>query len=1169
MEGKSPSVEMQTVFARFRAWLVSVYKALTRLNVTLTEDVRRVMDRLVATDEEITAAEESQNYAPIFTTAEQAGMSPEEWAAYRDIAVRAHQEAVEDMTSHAMSQLTREQKAWWKEERASMAEAVTKEVNDNPTYQALAFLQKGKNADGTDLPDGVAAVKLNRAALEESYGKEFIKRLPRGTTAKDGVNPEIVAGMFDFRSGAALVEALANARPKAQLIEMEVDARMREKYGDMLTDGSLAEQAMKSVHTEARSKVMAAELRALNKKRQEVSKFIKATDQAKAREQRQAREANPLPDRQEMGAIKLAAQRAIQAKKIRAIQPNIYRVAEARAARKAFDLAGKGRFEEAYQEKRRQILNHELYKEAVKARAEVDLIVEYMRKFGKKSTRERLGKAKGEYLAQIDAILERFDFSNVSNIADLDRKSLLDWVEDQRSKGLEVAIPDYVLNEARRTPYKELILAELQGLHDAVKNIDHLSRLKNKLLASARKRDFDETVSSVVESIETHHERKQTPIDFAPGLGANIKKGVKKFFAEHTKMEFLFSWLDGEKELGPAWDAMFKPIADAENIEQAKMRDAREALTGILSKYSKAERAKLFVAKVHVPEVNANFTKASLLSVALNSGNQYNRDVMLRGYGWNDSQVNAILAKLDNRDWDVVEAIWGHVDSYWTDIAALQKDLTGLEPEKVEAAPFTAPNGRQIRGGYYPIKYDADTSERQMRQDEAQSVTDLFGGSFARIATKHGHTKARTDSGGKKVKLDLGVYTEHVTNVIHDLAFRRAVLDVDRIAQDDRVQSAIIDTAGREMYRQINPWLRSIAADYRQPMNTVEKVLNHARAGASIVSMGWKITTAVVQPLGYLQSIEMIGTKYAGIGLKEFYGRGTPKAMGHARDFVFERSEQMRNRMTTFDRDVRDQLKGLQDRSTAVRRSFFYLTGAMDMSVSIPTWLGAYRKAMDGSVEGLTKGDELAAIDFADSMVRKSQSAGGAKDLAGVQASSPIFKLFTTFYSYFNVMYNMMARRYGMTKSMADAPQLIASMATLWFLPAILSELIAQRGPEEDEDWGEWFLNDWTNWALYPMQGLIGMRELVQAMGPYGYDAPPALDAISKTGRALKIPLKVVDPDQEVTKADVKAAVEAVSYWGHLPGRQLWITGEYLYAYMTGEVDEFSVRDALFPRPKD
>jgi hypothetical protein len=349
-------------------------------------------------------------------------------------------------------------------------------------------------------------------------------------------------------------------------------------------------------------------------------------------------------------------------------------------------------------------------------------------------------------------------------------------------------------------------------------------------------------------------------------------------------------------------------------------------------------------------------------------------------------------------------------------------------------------------------------------------------------------------------------------------------------------------------------------------MNTVEKLLNHARAGASIVSMGYKITTAIVQPLGYLQSVEMLGAKYSAIGLKEFYGKGT--GMGRAKEFVFERSEQMRNRMTTFDRDVRDQLKGLQDRGSKVRRSFFFMTGAMDMTVSIPTWLGAYRKAMDGAVDGLTAGDETAAIDFADSIVRKSQSAGGAKDLAGIQAGHPLFKLFTTFYSYFNVMYNLMARRVGLTKNPGDIPALIGSLATLWFVPAILAEILAQRGPGEDEEWGSWFQRTWTNWALYPLQGLIGFRELVQAMGPYGYDGPPALDAISQTGRALKIPIAALDEDAEIKRGDVKAAVEAASYWGHLPGRQMWITGEYLYDYMTGEEEDFSVKDALFARPQ-
>lgn len=1167
MEGKAPTVELQTVFARFRAWLVGVYRTLKKLNVELTDEVRKVMDRLVATDSEILAAEESQNYAPIFATAEEAGMSLEEWAVYKDIAARAHQEATTDLADRAMKQLTREQKAWWKEEREATIKTVTDEVNAMPVYKALAFLQRGQNPDGSALPEGVTPAKLSKQNLLDTYGKDFLKRLPRGVySVEGGISPDIAAQMFEFPSGTALVEALATARPKKQLIEMEADARLREKYGDMMTDGSLADEAMQAVHTEGRDKVLSAELKALNRKRREVKPFVKAATDAKTRERRQAREANPLPAGDELKVIKAAVERIIATKKVRDIKPNVYRVAESQAAKAAFDFAAKGKYEDAYTQKRRQILNHELYRAAVKAQEEIESIADYMRGFDKRASRERLGKAGGQYLEQIDAIRERFDFSRISNIASQKRMALAQWVEEKRAAGLEVVIPDYVLNETRRVPYKELMLWELQGIRDSVKNIDHLSRFKNKLLASAKKRGFDETVLGIVESIDDNHKRTAEVVDFAPRFGAKLKKGMKRYFAEHTKMEFLFTWLDGEKNLGPTWEALFKPVADAENVEQAKMRDARKAMAGIFGKYSRSELNRMFVGKTYVPEVGKTFTKASLLSVALNSGNEYNREVLLRGYGWSESQLNAILSKLDNRDWDAVEAIWTHVDTYWPEISNLQEELTGLPPEKVEAMLFLAPNGRQIRGGYYPLKYDAETSERQNKQDEAQSVTEMFGGNFARIATKQGHTKARTDSGGKKVKLDLGVYTEHVTNVIHDLAFRRAVLDVDRIIQDGRTEQAIIETAGREMYRQLRPWLRNIAGDYRQPMNSVERILNHARAGASIVSMGFKITTAVVQPLGYLQTVEMIGAKYAGIGLKEFYGKGL--GMAKAKDFVMERSEQMRNRMTTFDRDVRDQLKGLQDKSHDVRRAFFYLTGMMDMSVAIPSWLGAYRKAMDGAVDGLAAGDELAAIDFADSMVRKSQSAGGAKDLAGIQAGTPLFKLFTTFYSYFNVMYNLMARRVGMTKSASDLPALAGSMMLLWFMPAILSELIAGRGPGDDDDWEEWFAHNAANFGLYPLQGLIGFREMVQAMGPYGYDGPPALDAISQTGRALKIPFKAVDDEAEVTRSDVRAAVEAASYWGHLPGRQMWITGEYLYDYMTGEEDEFSLKEAMLGRRK-
>ncbi len=48
MEGKAPSPELQTLFARFRSWLLNVYKQLR--GVPLDPEVRAVMDRMLATD---------------------------------------------------------------------------------------------------------------------------------------------------------------------------------------------------------------------------------------------------------------------------------------------------------------------------------------------------------------------------------------------------------------------------------------------------------------------------------------------------------------------------------------------------------------------------------------------------------------------------------------------------------------------------------------------------------------------------------------------------------------------------------------------------------------------------------------------------------------------------------------------------------------------------------------------------------------------------------------------------------------------------------------------------------------------------------------------------------------------------------------------------------------
>ncbi|MDR0588126.1 MAG: hypothetical protein LBG61_04015 [Burkholderiales bacterium] len=85
MEGKAPSVGLKKAFARFAAWLKSVYGALATplRRVKLTKDVRQVMDRMLAVEAEIEFAQHLESAQPLFTDATKAGMTAEEYDAYQ------------------------------------------------------------------------------------------------------------------------------------------------------------------------------------------------------------------------------------------------------------------------------------------------------------------------------------------------------------------------------------------------------------------------------------------------------------------------------------------------------------------------------------------------------------------------------------------------------------------------------------------------------------------------------------------------------------------------------------------------------------------------------------------------------------------------------------------------------------------------------------------------------------------------------------------------------------------------------------------------------------------------------------------------------------------------------------------------------------------------------
>lgn len=1190
MEGKAPSQETQALFARFRVWLTAIYRTLTRLNVTLTDDVRRVMDRMVATDEQIAATSEQQGLAPMFTDAASAGMTAAEFAAYQKTVSAAGDAARERLTAQAMAELTREQKAWWKEAREGVLAEVEQEANNQPVYQALAYLQHGKQADGTPLPEGMSAVKLSKAALVERYGADFLKRLPKPYvySKEGGADPDAVAELFSFQSGDELVQALAGARNKRELVQAETDARMRERFGDMLTDGTLAEKAMAAVHNDKQADVMRAELLALRRKQREVKPFVNAAvrdavGQAKADAAMAARwadaERNTAADQQRQArndalesipsiqTFRDVAAASIAMKSVRDLQPNVYLQAERRASREAFELAAKDKYAEAAQAKQRELLNHYLYREAVKAKEEVEKIADLARQYEKPKKRAALGKAGQHFLEAIDELLTRYQFTRMSNRqaglqAARQQFDLAEWrVKMEEAEPGSIDVPDWVIN-GQPTPYQLLTVEEVRGVGDAIKNVAHVAGRQNKLLTGAAKADFQDTVDAIVASIAANNELRDTGLQFQPSKLENLTNMLKNADAWLTKPESLFLALDGDQQ-GEAWRNLFKPLADAEATEIGMWEAAGKELAAIWNVYTPQERARMHSDRVHIQSIRQSMNKSQLLAVALNWGNAGNRLALMEGYGWSQQQVDEMLGKLDSRDWQTVQRVWDFIDSFWPQIADLQQRLTGLAPEKIEAAPFVAPDGTEMKGGYYPLKYDAKQSYRAFQREESANVTQLFENNVGRASTRKGHTKERVGSGGQPVRLELSVIGEHVHQVIHDLAFREAVLDVNKLTDNTAVREAIEQATSRDMHRALKPWLKRVANDANVEQQSFwERLIGRARMGTTIVNMGWKLSTAFAQPLGFLTSAHYLGTAWAARGLKEFYG--TPAKMAKARAFVFERSPMMQTRMESFDRDVRDQLRKLEGKDgklDPIRRTAFYFTGLMDMGVALPTWLGAYQKKL-----AETQGDEAAAIDFADQAVRVTQSAGSAKDLARIQGGSEYQRMFTMFYSFFSALYQLEKRSISRfaEAGVGGMPRFVADQMFLWFVPAVLGELLAGRGPGDDEEWSTWFKKNALSFLTYPVNAVVGLRDIVGAIGSkFGYDISPvggAFETIVKLGNSG---LKALDEEKDLGRSDLKNAVDAVGTWAALPSRQAWITGSYLYDVATDEEQPADVMEFL------
>jgi hypothetical protein len=119
MKGEAPTLELRSLFQRFRSWMINVYKSLKGAPGDFAPEVRGVFDRMIASEDAIHEAELARKYMPLFDSPEKSGMSAEEWTAYQATGKDATEKAIEKLIGKTMRDM-----AWMDRLRTASLKAV-------------------------------------------------------------------------------------------------------------------------------------------------------------------------------------------------------------------------------------------------------------------------------------------------------------------------------------------------------------------------------------------------------------------------------------------------------------------------------------------------------------------------------------------------------------------------------------------------------------------------------------------------------------------------------------------------------------------------------------------------------------------------------------------------------------------------------------------------------------------------------------------------------------------------------------------------------------------------------------------------------------------------------------------------------------------------------------
>ena len=1007
------------------------------------------------------------------------------------------------------------------------------------------YVPREERKAGEDVanPFALTAVRLDEDSLSGLPADWAQILQERGMTAKTGgMHADLAAGLIldengepVFADGVELAQALAEALPPQEEIERTAMLNLLAEKGEVPTQADFEEAADLAVHNEMRARIIAAELNRLNDARKEIQqeaianekvrrkivneelggfkKFVKGVRQEaianeKVRTRIVAQETNRLNTA--VGTVSLLKQAAkvlakekIEKMLVRDLRPSVFTRAEAAAARSSEKAFKAGDIEEAAAHKRNQLIQNALAAEALRTREEMrDLrrkifkTQEKIRLRRKRAGNPNKGAVDLGYTEQISALLGHVGLAKAQ--AEREVPSIHTFVREMEAEGVAHNLdPDYVDTISRKS-WREMTVEEMRGLADTVRQLEHLGRLKNRLLSNQAKRSYQEVrdeLAGVLEASSKVQGRKAKVRREAATRWEKSAQWLSGVWWGHLKISTIARIFDDGKDNGAFFRHFILPLKQAADREATMTAEAAEKLYAVLQPLAKhTGRLKGMLERKRDYQGLGRLTREQLFAVALNMGNAGNLQRLLDGSGWHLADVERAVSTLTAEEWHAVQGVWDLLESYRPQIAALERRMTGVEPDWVEARPFKIMSADgvevELRGGYYPAKYDLEADGAAEKNEASTEALAQAGAAGLAAATRRTFTKQRADQvKGRPLRLSLNVAYDAFNEIIHDLTHREAVADANRLLNSHTLDTLIRQHYGAAAKRQLTEAVKDIAAGNSGAAQALDTISARLRQNVSVAGLGFNVTSAAMQLTGIVPAMTRLGAGYTAKAMMTYFAHPVASTRG-----ANELSEMMANRTRTRFRELNEVANSVNGSDGIIRRYAYWMMMRMQQIVDTIVWHGAMMKAQDA---GMAQED---AVQVADQTVLDTQGGGQAKDLSALERGGATTKLFTVFYSYMNTALNMGAAT-AMTER--NKGKMAAHLLLQWVVPTALTALFKSLlTPGDDDDLAKKLAKEQISFMLGMF---VGGRELAQ-MGDiatggkfYGYNGPSGVRPIADT----------------------------------------------------------------------